>query len=328
MKISDSAIERLRAAAESPDLDGTRYRMVGKLGQGGMSVVYRVEDSVLDRQVAMKIANVPDGDSDLAARLLREAKIIAQLEHPGIVPVHDVGTLSDGRVYYTMKLVQGERLDEYAIRMSTLPERLRLLQRICDAVGFAHAHRVLHRDLKPQNVMVGPFGEVLVMDWGLSKIVHEAERAAIPVSTLPQNAQTPVDTTAHGAVLGTPGYMAPEQERGEVAAISERTDIFSLGAILQFLVRGLPESSSHVARPRVLAAIAQKATAESPSARYQSVADLSADLAAYLDGLPVQAYPEGRLGALRRWAARNRVWLLLVLAYLVMRTILILWRRP
>ena len=97
---------------------------------------------------------------------------------------------------------------------------------------------------------------------------------------------------------------------------------------MQFLVRGLPESSSHVARPRVLAAIAQKATAESPSARYQSVADLSADLAAYLDGLPVQAYPEGRLGALRRWAARNRVWLLLVLAYLVMRTILILWRRP
>ena len=326
MKISDSAIERLRAAAEFPDLDGTRYRLVGKLGRGGMSVVYRIEDSVLDRQVAMKVANVPDGNSDLAARLLREAKIIAQLEHPGIVPVHDVGTLPDGRVYYTMKLVQGERLDEYAIRMRTIPERLRLLQRICEAVAFAHAHSVLHRDLKPQNVMVGPFGEVLVMDWGLSKIVHEAESAASIVTTPSQNVTA--QTTAHGAVLGTPGYMAPEQERGEVAAISERTDIFSLGAIMQFLMRGLAESSSHVPRARVLTAIAQKATAESPSARYQSVADLSADLAAYLDGLPVEAYPEGTLGALRRWATRNRVWLLLVLAYLVMRTILILWRRP
>jgi eukaryotic-like serine/threonine-protein kinase len=327
MKISDSAIERLRTAAEFPDLDSTRYRLLGKLGQGGMSVVYRIEDSVLDRQVAMKVANVPDADSDLAARLLREAKIIAQLEHPGIVPVHDVGTLPDGRVYYTMKLVQGERLDEYAIRISTIPERLRLLQKICDAVAFAHAHSVLHRDLKPQNVMVGPFGEVLVMDWGLSKIVHEPERASI-VSTSSQNARTPAQTTAHGAVLGTPGYMAPEQERGEVAAITERTDIFSLGAIMQFLVRDLAESGSPVPRSRVLAAIAQKATADLPAARYQSVADLSADLAAYLDGLQVQAYPEGRLGALRRWAARNRVWLLLVLAYLVMRAILILWRRP
>jgi serine/threonine-protein kinase len=328
MKISDSAIERLRAAAEFPDLDGTRYHLVEKLGQGGMSVVYRIEDTVLGRQVAMKIVSLPDGGGDLAARLLREAKVIAQLEHPGIVPVHDVGTLPDGRVYYTMKLVQGQRLDEHATQLGTIPERLRLLQRICDAVGFAHAHGVLHRDLKPQNVMVGPFGEVLVMDWGLSKIVHEPERAGNIVSSAPQDVNGREKTTAHGAVLGTPGYMAPEQERGEVAAISERADIFSLGAILQFLVGGLGGSSTHVARPRALAAIAQKATADLPSARYQSVAELSADLSAYLDGLPVQAYPEGMLGALWRWAARNRVWLLMVLAYLVMRTILILWRRP
>jgi eukaryotic-like serine/threonine-protein kinase len=328
MKISDSAIERLRAAAEFPDLDGTRYHLVEKLGQGGMSVIYRIEDTVLGRQVAMKIVSLSDGGGDLAARLLREAKVIAQLEHPGIVPVHDVGTLPDGRVYYTMKLVRGQRLDEHATQLGAIPQRLRLLQRICDAVGFAHAHGVLHRDLKPQNVMVGPFGEVLVMDWGLSKIVHEPERTGNIVSSAPQTMNATEKTTAHGAVLGTPGYMAPEQERGEVADISERADIFSLGAILQFLVRGLGESSTHVARPRALAAIAQKATADLPSARYQSVAELSADLSAYLDGLPVQAYPEGMRGALWRWAARNRVWLLMVLAYLVMRTILILWRRP
>ena len=175
MKVSDNAIARLRAAVESPDLEGSRYHLLDKLGQGGMGGVYRVEDSILGRQVAMKVVAVPDSTSSLADRLLREAQIIARLEHPGIVPVHDVGTLPDGRVFYTMKLVQGKRLDAHAAELGTIPERLRLVQKVCDAVGFAHARGVLHRDLKPQNVMVGPFGEVLVMDWGLSKIIREQE---------------------------------------------------------------------------------------------------------------------------------------------------------
>ena len=175
MKVSDNAIARLRAAVESPDLEGSRYHLLDKLGQGGMGGVYRVEDSILGRQVAMKVVAVPDSTSSLADRLLREAQIIARLEHPGIVPVHDVGTLPDGRVFYTMKLVQGKRLDAHAAELGTIPERLRLVQKICDAVSFAHARGVLHRDLKPQNVMVGPFGEVLVMDWGLSKIIREQE---------------------------------------------------------------------------------------------------------------------------------------------------------
>ena len=175
MKVSDNAIARLRAAVESPDLEGSRYHLLDKLGQGGMGGVYRVEDSILGRQVAMKVVAVPDSTSSLADRLLREAQIIARLEHPGIVPVHDVGTLPDGRVFYTMKLVQGKRLDAHAAELGTIPERLRLVQKVCDAVSFAHARGVLHRDLKPQNVMVGPFGEVLLMDWGLSKIIREQE---------------------------------------------------------------------------------------------------------------------------------------------------------
>lgn len=321
MKVSDSAIERLRSAVDLPDLEGTRYRLGEKLGQGGMGGVYRVEDSVLRREVAMKIVSAADSESDLSARLLREAKVIARLEHPGIVPVHDVGTLPDGRVYYTMKLVQGKRLDAYAIELGTVPERLRLLQRICDAVGFAHAHGVLHRDLKPQNIMVGPFGEVLVMDWGLSKIVREHE--ARGPSTLHEAPHDP-HATAHGTVLGTPGYMAPEQERGE-SALDGRADVFSLGAILRFLLAA-PGGDQRIPRSRALRAIVEKATAASPAARYESMAAFSNDISAYLDGLPVSAYPEGLLGTVWRWMARNRVWLLMVLAYLVMRTILILWR--
>ena len=113
-----------------------------------------------------------DSSGELSARLLREAKIIARLEHPGIVPVHDVGTLPDGRVFYTMKLVQGQRLDQHAAELGGVPERLRTFQKICEAVSFAHAHDVVHRDLKPQNIMVGRFGEVLVMDWGLAKLLN------------------------------------------------------------------------------------------------------------------------------------------------------------
>ena len=152
--LSDSALERLRAAADAPDLTGTRYRLLGKLGQGGMGGVFRVEDSTLEREVALKVINVDD--PGLSARLLQEARVIAKLEHSGIVPVHDAGTLPDGRPYYTMKLVQGNRLDELAKDQGGMADRVRMFLRICEPVAFAHAHGVLHRDLKPANIMIGP----------------------------------------------------------------------------------------------------------------------------------------------------------------------------
>src|ERR1700757_1953584 len=217
--LSDEAIARLQTASALPDLAGTRYRLIERVGSGGMGTVYLAEDSVLGRRVALKIIDLPELHADLSARLLREAQILGRLEHPGIVPVHDAGTLPDGRVFYAMKFVEGERLDMLAKRIEALSDRLRIFQRICEAVAFAHARGILHRDLKPENMMVGPFGEVLVMDWGVAKILHEdphrREDQPSPGGETPQKAPTvtkPLETE-HGTILGTRGYMAPEQAR-------------------------------------------------------------------------------------------------------------------
>ena len=325
--LSDEAIARLQTASALPDLAGTRYRLIERVGGGGMGTVYLAEDSVLGRRVALKILDLPELRSDLSARLLREAQILGRLEHPGIVPVHDAGTLPDGRVFYAMKFVEGERLDMLAKRIEALPDRLRVFQRICKAVAFAHARGILHRDLKPENVMVGPFGEVLVMDWGVAKILREdpvprKDHSEISVESS-QNA--PAETkplrTAHGTVLGTAGYMAPEQARGEIDRLDERADIYSLGAILQFLVSGKKPAQ------KAVLAISQKAMAEDRANRYASVSDLASDTARYLDGSPVSAYPENVFHKVARWATRYRVAIGLVLAYLIVRAFLLFWLR-
>src|SRR6202158_2451542 len=137
--LSDKAVDRLRQNAHAPDLSGTRYQLLEPIARGGMGVVYAALDEMLDRRVALKVLDVPVADGDLARRLNREARVLARLEHPGIVPVHDVGTLSDGRVFYAMKFVEGQRLGTHNEGITSLPERLRLFSRICDAVAFAHA---------------------------------------------------------------------------------------------------------------------------------------------------------------------------------------------
>jgi serine/threonine protein kinase len=320
--LSDSALERLRQAGDSPDLTGTRYRLVDKLGQVGMGGVYCVEDTELERKVALKVISVPDPDGSWTVRLLQEARVIARLEHPGIVPVHDAGVLPDGRPYYTMKLVQGKRLDEHVESVASLSDRLRLFLRLCDAVAFAHAHGVLHRDLKPANIMIGPFGEVLVMDWGLSKVLSTSAVKSATIEKADPDASTENQTlTGHGTVVGTRGYMSPEQVRGDTI-LDQRSDIYSLGAILQFLAT--TENSEPVSKP--LSAIRMRAMAENPDMRYQTVSDLATDVAHFLDGLAVSAYPEGPL--LRAWRSvlRNRTWILLLLAYMLTRTLLIFFR--
>jgi len=341
--LSDKTVDRLRASAAAPDLSGTRYRLVEPIGRGGMGAVYLAEDTSLGRRVALKVLDLPDPSGELAARMLREARVIARLEHPGIVPVHDVGTLADGRVFYTMKYVQGQRLDRHLEQVDSLPERLRIFQRICEAAAFAHARGVLHRDLKPENIMVGPFGEVLVMDWGVAKILRDPAGSA---ETLASTAPPPERSreTAHGAVLGTPGYMAPEQARGEVESLDERADIYALGAILRFLVTGqepqqtttqaqaqnpLPGAPSRMfdgqGVPRRLAAICGKAMAREPAGRYASAGDLASDIARYLDGEAVIAYPETWLDRTARMVTRYQVWILLILTYLVVRILLFFW---
>lgn len=338
--LSDNALERLRDGAEAPDLAGTRYRLLDRIARGGMGVVYAAEDEKLQRRVALKVLDVSGTDGDLANRLIREARVLAALEHPGIVPVHDVGTLADGRVFYTMKFVGGKRLDKHIDTVASVPDRLRIFLRICEAVAFAHARGVLHRDLKPANVMVGPFGEVLVMDWGLAKILRGqvVNRAPEPdpgVSIFEKPKQSnPADATeiscvtGHGTVMGTPDYMSPEQARGDVEHLDARSDIFSLGALLRFLLTGRPEAASLSSRPRLdksLEAICAKSTAASAAERYPNVQELALDVSRYLDGLAVGAHRESVFEKAGRFYRRYRFFILLIAAYLVMRALILLF---
>jgi serine/threonine protein kinase len=339
--LSDSALERLRGAAETPDLAGTRYRLLDRIARGGMGVVYSAEDENLQRRVALKVLDVTGTDGDLRNRLIREARVLAALEHPGIVPVHDVGTLADGRVFYTMKFVEGKRLDKYIEMVASIPDRLRIFLRICDAVAFAHARGVLHRDLKPANIMVGPFGEVLVMDWGLAKILRvqlpDGAREADPDATVfekPKQAATAGDATevsvvtGHGTVMGTPGYMSPEQARGDVELLDVRSDIYSLGALLRFLLTGRQAAASPSRGSRLdksLAAICAKSTAAAPAERYPNVQGLALDVSRYLDGLAVGAHRESVFEKTGRFYRRYRFFILLITAYLAMRVLILLF---
>jgi len=191
MEVSDSVIDHLRRVVPLPDLAGTRYQLESEIGRGGLGIVYAARDRDLDRRVALKILEVP---------VEGEAQVIARLEHPAIVPIYETGTLTDGRSFYAMKLVTGARLDHYVHSEHKLGERLRIIRRVGEALAYAHSKAVIHRDLKPQNVMVGEFGEVYVMDWGVE------------------------------TVAGTPGFRAPE------STLDSQSDIYSLGTLLEFLV--------------------------------------------------------------------------------------------
>ena len=162
--LPDSTLDHLRQVTERPDLSATRYRIEREIGRGGMGVVYEAWDSELERSVALKVI---EGSPV-------EARTLAQLEHPGLVPVYDAGLLADGRGYYAMRLVRGQRFDDFLRAEPALPARLRMFQKVCEAVAFAHDRGIIHCDLKPQNLMAGNFGEVFVMDWGIARSRGEA----------------------------------------------------------------------------------------------------------------------------------------------------------
>jgi serine/threonine protein kinase len=301
--INDAAIARLRAIDDRPDFSSTRYELLDAIGRGGMGIVFRGRDRELDREVAIKVtAWYTAADAD---RLRAEARVLARLEHPGIVPVHDVGRLPDGRVFTVMMLVRGERLDVCAAGVP-LRDRLRLFDRVCDTVAFAHARGLVHRDLKPANIMVGQHGEVLVLDWGLAC----PERAKRVERACPERAER-----VEGA--GTEGYMPPEQH---TAAVDARSDVYALGVILRDL-------AAAPAMPRPLASIVTRATAEDPADRYEGPAALAADVRRFMDGAAVAAHRESAL----EWTARQvrvyRTPLALILAYLAMRGLLVFWSR-
>jgi len=273
MHLSDSVLDHLRQVVALPDLTGTRYELESEIGRGGLGVVYAARDIQLNRRVALKVMD---------AALTGEAELIARLEHPGIVPIHETGTLPDGRIFYAMKLVAGSRLDLYLDASQSVAERLRVIRRVGEALAYAHSHGVIHRDLKPQNVLVGEFGEIYVMDWGVDR------------------------------VAGTPAFRAPEPR------LDQRSDIYSLGALLAFV---LPRAA-HPA----LEAISQKAMSADPTARYPDVPALLADIARFEDGLPVQAWSEPLWHRLRRFGSRNAVLLWLVAAYAAVKFLLFFLR--
>src|SRR5262249_49966165 len=207
--LSDAVLDHLSQVADGPDLSGTKYELVEKIARGGMASIYLAKDRDLDRPVALKILANPPSDPQARSRMVNEARIIARLEHPGIIPVHDSGVLPDGRIYYAMKLVRGKRLDDHVGPVTPRSDVLRIFEKICQAVAFAHAQGVIHRDLKPQNIMIGSFGEVLVMDWGVAKVRGEPLTAdAFPggPKTFFVDRANATPNTVHGTVLGTPGY--------------------------------------------------------------------------------------------------------------------------
>jgi serine/threonine-protein kinase len=327
--LPDQVVARLQTEMQMPDLAGTRYRATEFLGRGGMGVVWLAEDTVLHRNVALKVLAAESSSTELAARLMREAEVLACLEHPGIVPVHDAGTLPDGRTFYCMKHVQGQTLDKHIAGMG-LRRRMQLLQRIAEPLAFAHSRGIIHRDLKPANIMVGAFGEVLILDWGLAKVTASStnsdQRTAVPTTNAAR--QSPAtQTTAHGSILGTAGYMAPEQARGEVDAIDQRTDVFGLGAIMGFMLREKQEPPAEERPSRPLLAIFNKATAAEMPARYSSVQEMAAEIGRYLEGQPIAAYRENLLERAARLIKKNQVAVVLVLAYLLMRMLFILFSR-
>ncbi len=275
MEVSDSVLDHLRHVASLPDLSGTRYELGDEIGRGGMGTVYAARDCRLNRRVALKVLEV---------QLADEAQLIARLEHPGIVPVYDAGALPDGRVFYAMKLVGGTRLDDYAKGDHAVAERLRVIRRVGEALAFAHSRGVLHRDLKPQNVMIGEFGEVYVMDWGV------------------------------GAIRGTVGFRAPESK------LDQRSDVFSLGALLKYVVTD--------AGPAAVRAIAGKAMHAEPTGRYACIAAFLDDLDRFEQGLAVEAWSEPVWHRLQRFASRNAVLLWLLAAYTAVKFVLFFLKKP
>jgi serine/threonine-protein kinase len=327
--LPDSTVDHLMAVAGWPEFTSDRYQVIEEIGRGGMGTVYSAFDTALGREVAIKIGNALPS-TELQARLTREARVIARLEHPGIVPVHDFGWLADERPFYVMKRLHGQTLRAVIETTPPLAERLRIFERVCEAVAFAHARGIIHRDLKPENVMVGTFGEVMVMDWGIARVHRDQPdrgRAGDGGAVPPRHG---IETDA-GTVLGTPGFMPPEQS-ASAGEVDHRADVYALGALMFMLLTDQPPARDAGAAirdldrsrtiPPPLKSICRCALSESPSDRYPSVASLAADVARYRERQAVSVHAEGPLERTGRFIRTYQTPILLVLAYIVMRAVI------
>ena len=316
----------LETPAEHAAHQGT-YKLAGEIARGGMGCIYTGFDDQLGRRVAIKISTVSQDGVD--PRLSREAEVLAHLAHPNIVPVYNKGCDDAGRPFYAMKLVKGRSLqdilnliragDPAAVAEYPTPALLTMFRKVCDAMAFAHSQQILHRDLKPDNVMVGEYGEVLVMDWGLAKRIGEdPEETGNGVSSQP-NQQDDFGMTMEGEVVGTPQYMSPEQAEGMIAELDQRSDVCALGAVLYAIftlrppvdgtslnevltnvrlgrISAITKSKGDGKRvqkhaeaplsrevPQAIQAVVLKAMARRREKRYPTVAALAADIEAPVD---------------------------------------------
>lgn len=349
-------LERLKTA---PKLDGERFVMEGELGQGGMGLVMRIHDRFLNRRLAMKVLLERQAPRDereqklahqMLGRFLEEAQVTSQLDHPGVVPIHELGLDSQGKVYFTMRMVKGRTASEVFVDCQadsgewSLTRGLEVILKVCDTMAYAHDKGVLHRDLKPSNVMVGRFGEVYVMDWGLAKVLGQADRHDLRIRKDAGTGASVIDSTRlrdaaedaansvvtmDGQQLGTPSYMSPEQARGE--DLDVRADVYSIGAmvyelatgrapytvpggrqpayrILNDVLEGPPKRVEEIAKgvPAELVAVVEKAMARDREHRYRTVMELAADVRAFLAQRVVTAYRTGALEETKLWVRRNK----------------------
>jgi serine/threonine protein kinase/Tfp pilus assembly protein PilF len=320
----------------APAMRSARYVIRQFHARGGIGEIWLAEDVEIGREVALK--RLRQKREEAQDRFLAEAQITGQLEHPGIVPVHDLGLDEEGRPFYVMTFIHGQTLQdaiaEYhagkaadkepaEVRLCRL---LEIFVKVCQALAYAHSRGVFHRDLKPDNVMLGAYGETLVLDWGMAKVRHQPEDSGSHSSVHLSHSSGSTETQA-GAVMGSPAYMAPEAAEGRAAEADERTDVYLLGATLYAILTGRPprQGSSRaeiveLARagppppprklkadvPRALEAICLKAMAHRKQDRYASAVELARDMQRYLAGAPVSAYPEPVLARVGRWCKRHR----------------------
>lgn len=325
-----------------------RYSRSSPHARGGMGQILLAHDEILGRDIAIKelligdpqvddgvAANSPDrGPVPMVARFLQEARITGQLEHPSIVPVYELGHRADGTVYYTMKFVRGSSLAEAIKAAGGLAGRLSLLPHfvdLCQAIAYAHSRGVIHRDIKPENVMVGEFGETVVIDWGLAKVreiedIHEKGYVSA-LQDLKLHGSETLAGTAYGSALGTPAYMPPEQARGQIDRIDERSDSYSLAAVLYNLLTGVvPFKSGSVTEvlkkvvrgelkpitliepqaPPELVAICTKGLDSNPDKRYESAGAIANEVIRYQSGGRVESYNYRPSELIARFAKRRK----------------------
>ncbi len=330
------------ASKKEPAPENNRFRILSRYEQGGLGEVLIAHDRQLDREVAIKqIRPKWLGHGEARERFIQEAEVTGRLEHPGIVPVYAMGTWEDGRPFYAMRFIQGTTLKrviaqfrESAKNRDPQAKRLELrglLNRfvdVCNTIEYAHSRQILHRDIKPSNIMVGPYGETLVVDWGLAKLLDAPFSESMTAGFVAQNSKDSGSSrTQIGGTVGTPQYMSPEQAAGDLESIGIRTDVYLLGATLYQMLTGVPpheeESVSklidRVKRgiltrprdvdpdvPRALEAICLKAMATDASDRYRSAAELSAEIERWLADQPVSVYRDPISVRMGRWIRRHR----------------------